>query len=87
MSRDKTRNEARRLELLAEAERSGGLFVNCIGGIGIDQPDLRRLRRDGLVRIVRLPKDHALAAYSRTTRAIITDKGKALLSSMAEPDA
>jgi hypothetical protein len=50
----KTKGAERRRRLLARARSPYGIWVNCEGGMSIDDPDLKKLRKEGKVRLVRL---------------------------------
>lgn len=68
-----TSSERQKLFLLR-----GRVWCNCIGGVAMDDRDLQKLVKRGLMKFVRVPYgrgwggDYAL----RRTAAVITEKGK-----------
>ena len=70
----KVKGSVRRGHLLSYAE-SFGVLINCEGGMSIDDPDLKRLRRDGLLEVERRVKESVFGSNIHVHRLVPTKLG------------
>lgn len=89
----------RRMKLLGRARRGGRILINAEGGVGLDNPDLKHLVREGYLTVTRDPgvpkwskRFNQMAGRSfhgtdmiRRSFAALTMKGRAALG-LNQPD-